>query len=47
MNADERGSEERDARGNPVCAIESLWRAEIEDFRRIRMRYLIYDRDSE
>jgi len=28
-------------------AIEALWRAELEDFRRIRMRYLIYDRDSE
>jgi hypothetical protein len=33
--------------GRGFQAIESLWRAELEDFRRIRMRYLIYDRDSE
>jgi len=33
--------------GRGFQAIESLWRAELDDFRRIRMRYLIYDRESE
>ncbi len=33
--------------GRGFQAIESLWRAGLEEFRRIRLRYLIYDRDRE
>jgi len=33
--------------GRGFQAIESLWQAELEEFRRIRLRYLIYDRHSE
>lgn len=43
----DRASYQAVLEGRGFQAIESLWRAELEDFRRIRMRYLIYDRDSE
>ena len=43
----DRASYQAILEGRGFQAIESLWRAEVEEFRRIRWRYLIYDRDSE
>ena len=43
----DRASYQAILEGRGFQAIESLWRAELEDFRRIRMRCLIDDRDSE
>jgi uncharacterized protein YbbC (DUF1343 family) len=43
----DRASYQAILEGRGFQAIESLWRAELEEFRRIRLRYLIYDRDSE
>ncbi len=32
--------------GKSAAAIESLWRAELDEFLRVRRRYLIYDQDN-